>query len=444
MAFLKGSSKRIKEVVDYFWRVEFQLRESPHIHSLWWVKDAPNLQTVEGLRAVPGFIDQYITTRIPPEGEDDELRGLVMRLQRHKHTHTCQKNGRRGCRFDYPKQPSPETRLKTNADGGNNARFYIIKREPGAEMVNPYNQHLLCAWRANMDVQVVGSVYGAALYVTHYICKDESQALKQVIAEQLASFQQDATIKQRLRKIGNTLLSHRKLSQQEAAFLVAGLHLKGSSHATVFVSAIPKKQQTWLVRPSHQLRELDDGNMNVFMHGLIDRHAAQPTGAPFDSMTLAYFAVWYNTVSGNEDEVSEDTSGRLSHFQLQNNMGYIAQRSHQACLRVPVMTPESHGDNYYYHLLMLYLPWRQETEELLGEYSTAQEALLAKRDQLQFLNSEHGSFADKVAQAIQQLSILSNTYGDNIYAPMAPNAAQEAHWSQSLTHCLMEVLSLRS
>ena len=241
MAFLKGSSKPIGEVVDFFWRLKFQLRGSPHIHSLWWVKDAPNLQTVEGLRAVPGFIDQYITTRIPPEGEDDELRGLVMRLQRHKHTHTCQKNGRHGCRFDYPKQPSPETRLKTNADGGNKARFYIIKREPGAEMVNPYNQHLLRAWRANMDVQVVGSVYGAALYVTHYICKDESQALKQVIAEQLASLQQDATIKQRLRKIGNTLLSHCQLSQQETAFLVAGLHLKGSSHATVFVSHSEKK-----------------------------------------------------------------------------------------------------------------------------------------------------------------------------------------------------------
>jgi len=62
-------------------------------------------------------------------------------------------------------------------------------------MVNPYNQHLLLAWRANMDIQVVGSVYGAVLYVTHYICKDESQVLKQVIAEQLASFQQDATVK---------------------------------------------------------------------------------------------------------------------------------------------------------------------------------------------------------------------------------------------------------
>ena len=34
-----------------------------------------------------------------------------------------------------------------------------------------------------MDVQVVGSVYGAALYVTHYICKDESQALKQAVSQ---------------------------------------------------------------------------------------------------------------------------------------------------------------------------------------------------------------------------------------------------------------------
>ena len=53
------------------------------------MKDALTLQTVEGLCAVPGFIDNYIITKIPPEGEDDELQSLVMRLQRHKHT--CQK-----------------------------------------------------------------------------------------------------------------------------------------------------------------------------------------------------------------------------------------------------------------------------------------------------------------------------------------------------------------
>ena len=161
------------------------------------------------------------------------------------------------------------------------------------------------------------------------------------------------------------------------------------------------------------------------MHGLFDRYAARPTEAPFDNMTLVYFSVWYRTVNGGGGEDDEVTTCCLPRFQLQNGMGTIAQRSRQACLRVPVMTPESHGDNYYYHLLMLYLPWRQETEDLLGEYSTAQAALLAKKDQLQFLNAEHGSFADEVQQAIQQLCYLQNTYGDNLYAPVAPNAIQE-------------------
>ena len=75
-----------------------------------------------------------------------------------------------------------------------------------------------------------------------------------------------------------------------------------------------------------------------------------------DQLTLAHFVVWYKTMCGGEEDEAKITYGHLPHFQLQNSMGRIAQRSHQACLRVPVMTPESHGDNYYYYLLMLYLP----------------------------------------------------------------------------------------
>ena len=82
----------------------------------------------------------------------------------------------------------------------------------------------------------------------------------------------------------------------------------------------------------------------------------------------------------------------------------------------------------------------------MPEYSTAQEALLAKKDQLQFLNPEHGSFADEVQQAIQQLYSLQNMYGDNLYAPVAPNAVQEtldAGALESLTHCMMEMSILK-
>ena len=130
------------------------------------------------------------------------------------------------------------------------------------------------------------------------------------------------------------------------------------------------------------------GYLIVMLHDQLNHHLI---------MTLTHFAVMYKTVSGGEDDQTENTSGCLPHFWLQNGMGTIA-----------------HGDDYYYHLLMLYLPWCLETEDLLGEYSTAREALLAKKDQLQFLNAKYGSFTDEVRQAIQQLSNLQNMYGDNL------------------------------
>ena len=67
-------------------------------------------------------------------------------------------------------------------------------------MINPYNPSLLRAWGANMDIQMVGSVYGAAEYVCHYMCKDEPQQLRQLIATNL----HNSTQRQRLLKIGNT------------------------------------------------------------------------------------------------------------------------------------------------------------------------------------------------------------------------------------------------
>ena len=127
----------------------------------------------------------------------------------------------------------------------------------------------------------------------------------------------------------------------------------------------------------------------------------------------------YTTEPVGDDEHS---GNRLPRYELQNGIGTIVQRRQSACLRVPVMSSESHGDDYYYQLLMLYLPWRNEKADLLGGYQTAREALLAKRDQLHFLNAEHGSFANEVQRAVQQLSILQqNQFGDNLYGPLAPS-----------------------
>ena len=171
---------------------------------------APDIKIVEGRRKAPGFIDKYVSCHIPRDGEDDELKDLVLRLKKHNHAQTCRKIGRNRCRFDYPKRPSDTTRLKRNADVGNKA---ILKREVGAEMINPYNPDLLKAWRANMDIQVVGN---AAKYVCHYMCKDEPEQIKQQIARKLDELPENCSQRQKLLKIGNTLMI---LGAQEAVLL---------------------------------------------------------------------------------------------------------------------------------------------------------------------------------------------------------------------------------
>ena len=56
----------IGPVRNYFYRIEFQARGSPHIHSIFWIDGAPDLDTVEGRRDAPQFIDHFISTHIPP------------------------------------------------------------------------------------------------------------------------------------------------------------------------------------------------------------------------------------------------------------------------------------------------------------------------------------------------------------------------------------------
>ena len=78
-----------------------------------------------------------------------------------------------------------ECNYSRNRDIGNKARFYVLKRERGDEDINPYNPHILRAWGTNMDLQLVGSIYGAAQYFCHYMCNDEPKELRQPISRNL-------------------------------------------------------------------------------------------------------------------------------------------------------------------------------------------------------------------------------------------------------------------
>jgi len=62
--FVKSSVAPIGEIADYFYSVEFQQRGSPHIHGLFWIKDAPQYEK-DSNEEVVAFVDKFIICHKP-------------------------------------------------------------------------------------------------------------------------------------------------------------------------------------------------------------------------------------------------------------------------------------------------------------------------------------------------------------------------------------------
>ena len=62
--FLLSSAEPLETISDWFYRVEYQQRGSPHIHMLIWLDRAPEFQ-VKSDAKVTGFIDNIITCQNP-------------------------------------------------------------------------------------------------------------------------------------------------------------------------------------------------------------------------------------------------------------------------------------------------------------------------------------------------------------------------------------------
>lgn len=86
--------------MDYIIQIEFQARGSPHAHTILWIKGAPKL----GVESDQDVIDQYISCST---ADDADLAHLVSKVQKHRHSATCRRNGHG--RFHYLHPPSPQT-----------------------------------------------------------------------------------------------------------------------------------------------------------------------------------------------------------------------------------------------------------------------------------------------------------------------------------------------
>ena len=216
------------KLVDYWYRVEFQKRGSPHVHMLIWIKDAPQFNTEEGIK----FIDKVVTCSIP---QDPKLKELVERLQKHKCTKTCYSNNKNNkkCRFGYKLPISTTTRILNEDEiKKNNGKFCIFKRKENEQLINVYNLELLQMWNANMDIQPCGSLYGIAYYIAKYVAKEEPQHIQDELQRAIISIQNAPAnqFAKQLHKTTKLIMKNRERSAQEAAYVLCGLRLITKSY----------------------------------------------------------------------------------------------------------------------------------------------------------------------------------------------------------------------
>jgi hypothetical protein len=410
-----GESQPIGVIERFFWRVEFQMRGSPHIHSLWWVENAPDIRTEEGKQALPEFVDKYVSCKLPSKDEDPELRKKVQALQVHEHSHTCKKfqgksSRHANCRFDYPQCVSEFTVLKE--DLLRSSKCYTLKRAVGEEYINPYNPTLLLEWNANMDIQFVGGVYGAAKYICSYVCKRESDQIRQALSEVRKNLSPDCTMRQKLMKIGNVFLTHRQLSAQEAAYKMCGLPLKAATNQVLYLDTRPKDLRTRILKPSVLLNDMDLDCTSIFVSSIHDRYINRPLDETFKQMSLYDFARWYNKCDSKEDGTSKTA------IPLENGMGFIKRRTSPLVVRSNKTTPELHGDVHYLSKMIMYFPWRTE-EDLTRGFSSAKEAFESKSSSFTFPDTEFGEVIEQAVKEVQQLNDC--VVKDYIAPIVAPN-----------------------
>jgi hypothetical protein len=245
-------------VGDYWFRVEYQHRGSPHVHGLIWLPNAPDISNPQITdKEITDFVDKYISTVNPGVGPGevwaanysqhrhpsevafkdvlDHIKDravLVNFLVRHSKciTGRCLKDGK--CRFHFPKKLVPKTHVVHSADG----KEINVETERNEPYVTSYCPALLPLWRANLDFQFIDRKGKLVTYLVKYTTKSESQSesLKKVSAMCNVHGPRDSA-KRVVQEILTASVADRDMSAQEVMHLLLSLPMHMSSRE--FVSA---------------------------------------------------------------------------------------------------------------------------------------------------------------------------------------------------------------
>ena len=457
---LQSDHDPIGKVIDYFYRVEFQQRGSPHIHMLIWIENAP-IYEQDSNEDLVQFIDKYVSCSLSSAPSD------LVSLQVHKHSKTCRTKGRPICRFGFPLPPLDETvilepldedidkykaiykEVQTKVDSLytmdnveditfdellNNVlqlsrEDYIkairsnlssakvfLKRKPSEVRVNPYMKALLPAWKANHDLQFVLDPYACAVYIVSYISK--SQKGMSGLLDQAAKEAREGNLdlKRQVRHIGNYFTNSVETCAQEAVYLLLQMPLTKATRHVVFINTSPPDKRTFLLKQTSELEKLSPDSTDVESNNDIKRYSKRPALlqnwclADYISQLEVKFPASDDEQNKSESENESETEDELemsneNHRKIKitlKNGIIIRQRKSQKVIRYVRYNRKTDSENFYRERLLLFYPWRNEQSDLKGTNETYESMYNSVRRIVESKAKQYEHNVEKLDKAIEE------------------------------------------
>ena len=119
----------------------------------------------------------------------------------------------------------------------------LLRRDIDEVFMSNYNPEWMEAWDANHDLSPVYDYYGVITYVTDYFTKD-STGLTDVLKAGMKQLGREGDMRQKCNSLANLFMSHRQVGEAEAYYkLLANMNLVYSNVATVYAPTEPKRER---------------------------------------------------------------------------------------------------------------------------------------------------------------------------------------------------------
>jgi hypothetical protein len=322
----------------------------------------------------------------------------------------------------------------------------FLKREMSEQNINPYMKFLFTAWKANHDLQFVLDPYACAMYIVGYISKSQ-KGMSYLMDKACKEARQGSNdLKKQVRYIGNQFLHAVEVSAQEAAYLTLQLPLTRCSREVLFVHSSPPDERTFFLKSKEALEKLAPQSTDIESNNVIKRYASRPKQLknwcladyaskidikfPTEKLKNEY-ADYVDNVDDDDDEGkhSDDEENMVNNEEnninsrikitLQNGIT-LTERKTARVLRYVRYRKSLDQENHYRELLMLFLPWRNEEKDLLGDFDTYTEHYENRKHDIDQKRQEYEHNASTIDDARERAEIDDRT----LFGDVAPNTEQ--------------------